>query len=121
MSWKIISNSDCCEWKHPGRPKWEYQTDRGMSTFYGCGYTCHQQDCPVRMLTEAEADKLVNEIIQIINMEPEYPGDIPHHLKDFLERAIQNHDMDLIVQALRTTVHLTKKGIIDRIQSIIKF
>lgn len=48
--------------------------------------------------------------------EPEYPGELPAELADILSVAIEKQDNDLLVEALRITVKLTKEGITERIK-----
>ena len=55
------------------------------------------------------------EALKAIEDEPEYPGKMPNEMKETLRKAMEQHDMDLLVEALRITVRLTKEGIRNRI------
>jgi hypothetical protein len=54
--------------------------------------------------------------VSCVEAEPEYPGELPEGLSGMLHYAIESKDIDLIVDALRATVRLTKAGIISRIR-----
>ena len=56
-----------------------------------------------------------NFAIKCVESEPEYPGELPEGLSNMLHTALENKDMELIVEALRATVRLSKAGIISRI------
>ena len=59
-------------------------------------------------------------ILKAIEDEPEYPGELPENLKSILETAVVTNDLDLLTEALRVTVRLTKQGIKDRVLSLFK-
>lgn len=50
-----------------------------------------------------------------IDEEPEYPESPPPEMVLALQRAIEDADIDLLSEAFRITVRLTKQGIKDRI------
>ena len=53
-----------------------------------------------------------------IDAEPELPGEMPPAMHDRLVQAMADGDLDLIAEAMRITVRLTKRGIRDRIEAI---
>jgi len=57
-------------------------------------------------------DNIIQLIIEAVSDEPEFPGEPPEDLM----QAILTGDRELVVMALRTTVKLTKLGILDRIK-----
>lgn len=57
----------------------------------------------------------IDEILSIIDEEPEYPGELPDDLYARISDAVKSSDIELIIAALRATVHITKKNIINRI------
>jgi len=67
---------------------------------------------------EAENNQLrlmLYQVSKAISDEPEYPGNPPQELMT----TLMNGDRDLIIQALRLTVKLTKQGILARIDDIL--
>ena len=57
----------------------------------------------------------LHEILECIQDEPELPGAIPDKMRVMISHALETNDVDLIVECLRSTVRLTKQGIVDRI------
>jgi mitochondrial fission protein ELM1 len=57
-------------------------------------------------------------VLDAIDKEPEYPGKIHPKIKSILNQAIEEKDIDLLVEIMRRTVKLTKSGIRKRISEI---
>lgn len=64
-----------------------------------------------------EQEKVKRFAISCVEAEPEYPGPIPEAMHRKLSAAIENKDMDMLVDMLRATVRLTKEGIANRIRT----
>ena len=64
--------------------------------------------------------KFDREILKAIDDEPEYPGEMPKDMKAYVLKAIECGDVDLLEEALRATVRLTKRGIRDRVVALMK-
>jgi len=54
--------------------------------------------------------------LRAVDDEPEYPGQMPPEMKTCLQVAVDTRDFDLLVETMRITVRLTKKGIRSRIE-----
>lgn len=88
-----------------------------------CWVTCDncRSEGPLAMYGQDEAVDLwnvrdISVVVESINAEPEYPGEVPKEMQDFILQALVERKPELIVQALRLSVRLTKKGIIKRLK-----
>ena len=60
---------------------------------------------------------LLQDAIKAINDEPEYPGEMPQEMKELFTLAMKaNDNIDIISEAMRISVRLTKIGIIKRLE-----
>lgn len=59
--------------------------------------------------------------LDAVDKEPEYPGQISPKVKAILNQAIEEKDIGLLIEVMRQTVKLTKKGIRKRISEIETF
>jgi hypothetical protein len=60
----------------------------------------------------------LNEAINAVNQEPELPGEMPAEMKQTLQKALNEKDVDLLAEAMRIAVRATKKGILERLQKV---
>lgn len=59
-----------------------------------------------------------NFVLQCIDEEEEFPGEMLDDLWDIIEKAVLNKDKEFVANVLRSSVVLTKNGIRERIKSV---
>lgn len=58
------------------------------------------------------------DVLKAIQEEPEYPGDAPPELMQYIRKCIENKDEFHMLHMLRMSVRQIKKCIIDRIEAL---
>jgi len=57
-------------------------------------------------------------VFQVVENEPEYPGEMPDEMKERMRQALCEQDLGLLTEMLRVSVLLTKESIRERLVAV---
>lgn len=58
----------------------------------------------------------INDVMKAIDDEPEFPGKMPKEMELALQKAMQEQDLDLLIELMKISVRLSKEGIKERVR-----
>ena len=59
-------------------------------------------------------------VLEAVDQEPEYPGEMPDEMREAMVNAMRYGDLDFVAEALRLTVRLAKAGIRARVSRVLE-